>query len=123
MARKGVSIDNNLGEANAVMADNLTTYHWDWAAAEPEYKRAIELNPSYATVREWYAEYLNAMGRPQEAIAEIKRAQEVDPISLITNAVIGRVFFMARQYDQAIEQFKKTIEVDPSFPRTYFYLP
>ncbi|HTD22505.1 MAG TPA: tetratricopeptide repeat protein [Terriglobales bacterium] len=122
MARKALSIDNSLGEAHAVMADNLTTYHWDWAAAEPEYKRAIELNPSYATVREWYAEYLNAMGRPQEAIAEIKKAQEVDPISLITNAVIGRVFFMSRQYDQAIAQCKKTIEMDPSFPRTYVYL-
>lgn len=122
MAQKALSLDNNLAEAHAVLADNMTTYHWNWAAAEPEYKRAIELNPNYAMVRQWYAEYLNAMGRPQEAIAEIKRAQEVDPVSLITNAVMGRVFFMARRYDAAIAQCKKTIEMDPAFPRAYVYM-
>ena len=122
MAHKALSLNNNLGEAHAVLADNLTTYHWDWAAAEPEYKRAIELNPSYSTVRQWYAEYLNAMGRPREAIAQIKRAQEIDPVSLSTNAVMGRVFFMARQYDQAITQCRKTIEMNPAHPRAYLYL-
>jgi TolB-like protein/Tfp pilus assembly protein PilF len=122
LAHKALSIDNNLGEAHAVLADDLTTYHWDWVAADPEYKRSIELNPNYAIVRQWYAEYLNAMGRPDEAIAQVKRAQEIDPVSLITNAVMGRVFFMARQYDQAIAQCKKTIEMDPSFPRAYVYL-
>ena len=122
MAHKALSINSNLAEAHAVLADNFTTYHWDWAAAEPEYKRAIELNPNYVTVRQWHAEYLNAMGKPQEAIAEIKRAQEIDPVSLITNAVMGRVLFMARRYDEAIAQCKKTIEMDPAFPRAYLYL-
>jgi TolB-like protein/DNA-binding winged helix-turn-helix (wHTH) protein/Tfp pilus assembly protein PilF len=122
MAHKALSLDNNLAEAHAVLADNMTTYHWNWVAAEPEYKRAIELNPNYTMVRQWYAEYLNAMGRPQEAIAQIKQAQEIDPVSLITNAVMGRVFFMARQYDQAVLQCKKTIDMDPAFPRSYVYL-
>jgi TolB-like protein/DNA-binding winged helix-turn-helix (wHTH) protein/Tfp pilus assembly protein PilF len=122
MAHKALSLNNNLAEAHAVLADNMTTYQWNWAAAEPEYKRAIELNPNYATVRHWYAEYLNAMGRPQEAIAQIKQAQEIDPVSLITNAVMGRVYFMARQYDEAIAQCKKTIEMDPGFARSYVYL-
>ncbi|HTC93140.1 MAG TPA: tetratricopeptide repeat protein [Terriglobales bacterium] len=122
MAQKALSIENNLAEAHAVLADSFTTYHWDWAAAEPEYKRAIELNPNYSTVRQWYAEYLNAMGRTQEALVEIKQAQEVDPVSLTTNAVMGRVFFMARQYDAAIAQCKKTIAMNPSHPRAYVYL-
>jgi TolB-like protein/DNA-binding winged helix-turn-helix (wHTH) protein/Tfp pilus assembly protein PilF len=122
MAHKALSLDNNLAEAHAVLADNMTTYQWNWAGAEPEYKRAIELNPNYAQVRQWYAEYLNAMGRPQEAIAQIQQAHDIDPVSLITNAVMGRVYFMARQYDQAIAQCKKTIEMNPGFARSYLYL-
>jgi len=121
-ALKAISIDAGVADAYAVLADNFTTYDWNWTEAERLYKQAVELNPNDSTTLQWYAEYLNAMGRPAEAIAAIEKAREVDPISLVTSAVAGRVFYMARQYDRSIEQCKKTIEMDPNFPRSYAYL-
>jgi tetratricopeptide (TPR) repeat protein len=97
-------------------------YDWKFAEAEKEFKRAIELNPNYATTRHWYAEYLLSVGRNEEAIAEIKRAQELDPLSLIINSIVGIVYTETRQYDRAIEQLKKTIEMDHNFPRAHLFL-
>lgn len=91
-------------------------------AAEREYKRAIECNPSYASVHHRYAEYLSYMGRHEESIAEAKRAQELDPLSLVINAVVGEVYYFARQYDQAIEASQRTIEMDPNFVVAHFFL-
>jgi TolB-like protein/DNA-binding winged helix-turn-helix (wHTH) protein len=121
-ALKAISIDPSVADAYAVLADNFTTYDWNWAEAERLYRKAVELNPNDSTTLEWYAEYLNAMGRPAEAIAVVEKARQVDPISLVTSAVAGRVLYMARQYDLSIEQCKKTIEMDPNFPRSYAYL-
>src|SRR5207302_9050407 len=81
-----------------------------------EFQRAIELNPNYATAHHWYSDTpLLATGRIDEAIAEMKRAQELDTLSLIINAELGSNYIFARQYDKAIEQLRKTIEMDPSF--------
>lgn len=90
-------------------------YEWDWRGAEQELRRAIELNPGYATGHQWYAELLSQEGRSSEAIAEIKRAQELDPLSLVVNTIEGRILLFARLTDQAIDQLRKTLELDPSF--------
>jgi len=120
-ALKALEIDDGLAEAHNALAMIKRDYDWDWSSAEKEFKRAIELNPNYPTAHQWYAEYLSGMGRHEESIAEIKRAQELDPLSLIINTVSGYVFYFARQYDLAIEQCQKTLDLDSTFiPAHYF---
>ena len=114
-AEKALLIDEALAEAHASLAFVRMHYEWDWPGAEREFKRAIELNPSYATAHHWYAYYLVARGRTDESLVEIKRAQEIDPLSLIISTDVGEMYFFARQYDRAIEQSKKTLELDPNF--------
>jgi serine/threonine protein kinase/Tfp pilus assembly protein PilF len=114
-ARRALEIDNTLGEAHASLGWIALCYDWDWPAAEREFKRAIELNPAYATAHEWYAVYLFAMGRFDESIVETLRARELDPLSLIINAIVGVVYFAARRYDESIKYHKKTLEMDPNF--------
>jgi serine/threonine-protein kinase len=97
-------------------------YEWDWTAAEAAYRRAVELDPGYATAHQWYAEYLSAMGRVDEAINAIHRAGDIDPLSLIINAVEAHILYMGRRYDLAIDQALKTIDMDPNFPEVYEYL-
>ncbi len=122
-ATKALQLDDTLAEAHTSLAAVLARYDWDWPGAEKEFKRAIELNPRYAVAHEWYAAwYLVPMGRLQEAIAEEKRAQELDPVSLIINFELGIVLHYAREYDQAIEQFRKTLELNPNFPQAQTYV-
>ena len=121
-AEKALEMDETLAEAKASLGWISVNYDWDWLTAESKYKRAIELNPGYATVHQWYAEYLSYMGKHDESIAEAKRAQELDPLSIIINNDLGQVFYYARQYDQAIEQLQKTLELDPDFIVAHFFL-
>jgi TolB-like protein/Tfp pilus assembly protein PilF len=121
-AEKALEIDETLAEAHNALADIMYEYDWKFAEAEREFKRAIELNPNYATARHWYGEYLLAVGKNEEALAEMKRAQELDPLSLIINSILGVAYMENRQYDQAMEQLKKTIEMDQNFPRAHLYL-
>ncbi len=121
-AVRALEINENLAETHTSLAWVLQTYEWNWAGAEREYRRAIELNPNYATAHQWYAEFLMAMGRHEEALAEIRRAKEIDPLSLIISAVEGWVLFHARDYDRSIEQYRKTIELDPKFNRLWDFL-
>jgi DNA-binding winged helix-turn-helix (wHTH) protein/TolB-like protein/Flp pilus assembly protein TadD len=114
-AMKALEIDDTLAEAHTSLAFVKMQHDWDWPGAEREFKRAIELNPSYATAHHWYAYYLAAMGRHAEAIREIRRAQEIDPLSLIINTDVGEIFYYASRYDEAIEQCRKTIEMDTNF--------
>jgi pentatricopeptide repeat protein len=88
----------------------------DFTGAEREYKRAIELNPNYATAHHRYGWFLNKMGRVNEAHAELRRALELDPLSLPINTDAGMPFQQSREYGRAVEQYRKTIELDPSFP-------
>jgi len=98
------------------LASSLFFYDRNYAEAAREYQRAIELNPNYATAHQWYGvTYLAKMERFDEAIAELKRAQELDPLSLAINADVGNTYIQARQYDKAIEQLRKTVEMDQSF--------
>ena len=121
-AEKALEIDSTLAEPHAALAYNRLLYAWDWPGAEGEFKLALELNPNYALSHLWYAQYLCAMARFDEAIAEVKRAQESDPLSLGINANVGLVFYWARQYEQAVEQLEKTIELDPNFGLAHIYL-
>ena len=121
-AMKALEIDENLAEAHAALATVMYEYEGNFAESEREFKRAIEINPNYATARQWYAECLLRMGRNEEAIAEIKRAQELDPLSLIINSIAGVAYMENRQYDQATEQLRKTIEMDANFSRAHMFL-
>ena len=121
-ASKALEIDEALAEAHASLGAVREEYDWDWLGAEKEFKRAIELNPGYATAHQWYAECLSVMGRHDEAIAEAKRAQELDPLSLIINAVGGRVLFYARRYDEAIAQCRRTLDLNAGFYPAHLFL-
>ncbi len=114
-AAKALEIDDVIAEAHASLAFVKLYYDWEWPAAERGFKRAIQLNPGYATAHHWYAEYLLASEQSDDAIAEFRRARELDPLSLIINAGVGWAFYFARQYDLATEQFKMTLDMDPNF--------
>lgn len=117
---KALEIDDTLAEAHTSLAFIKTVYDWDWPGAEQEYKRAITLNPNYANAHYFYAfTFLISRGRVDEAIAEMKKAVELDPLSLIINTNLGRTYFLARQYDKALEQYRKTLDLDPTFPRAH----
>jgi adenylate cyclase len=90
-------------------------YDWDFAAAEKEYLRAIDLNPNYATAHQWYAINLAATGRMDAALAELRHAQELDPLSLIISADIGELLCYARRYEEAVAQLQSTLKMDPNF--------
>jgi len=114
-AVKALELDGMLGEAHVSLAQVVAGYDWDWSTAGREFQRAIELNPNYATAHHFYAIHLAAMGRLKEALAEEKRAQELEPLSLIISANVGRQLNWTGQYDQAIEQYRKILEIEPNF--------
>jgi TolB-like protein/DNA-binding winged helix-turn-helix (wHTH) protein/Tfp pilus assembly protein PilF len=116
-ALRAIELDPTLAEGHASLAVVAQNYDWDWKLVEAEYKKAIELDPNYATAHHWYAESLALTGRFDEAIAEIERARQLDPLSLIVAADRGAIFYFARRYDQAIEQFRSVLEMDPGFGR------
>jgi eukaryotic-like serine/threonine-protein kinase len=121
-AQKALEIDDTLAEAHISLAWIKTLYDWDWSGAERDFQRGIALNPSYATAYQLYGLALVFMGRSEAAIAQSKRALELDPLSLPVNATLGGTFCFARQYDQAIEQERKTLELDPNFILAHWYL-
>jgi tetratricopeptide (TPR) repeat protein len=122
-AIRALELDETLAEAHTTLARVLANYDWDWRGAEKEYKRAIELNPRYAIAHQWYGGWLQVMGHPNESIAERKLAQEMDPLSPIVNFELGLALYLTRDYDKAIEQFQKTLELDPNFPPASQMLP
>jgi TolB-like protein/DNA-binding winged helix-turn-helix (wHTH) protein/Flp pilus assembly protein TadD len=114
-AIKALELDATLGEAHNSLAFCLDVFDWDLAAAEREFRRAIELNPSYATAHQWYASHLVVLGRNDEAIAEMRRAESLDPLSLIISADLADFLIIAHAYDESIRESHKTIELDPDF--------
>jgi TolB-like protein/DNA-binding winged helix-turn-helix (wHTH) protein/tetratricopeptide (TPR) repeat protein len=121
-ALKALELDEGLAEAHTSLGSLKWEYEWDRSGAEKEFRRAIELNPSYATAHQWYAEELAAIGRKDEALAEIRRARELDPLSLPISAVAGWIQYLERDYEQAIEQYQKTLEMDSNFAIAHVYL-
>jgi TolB-like protein/Tfp pilus assembly protein PilF len=122
-AVKALQLDDKLAEAHTALAMILCVGDLDMAGSTSEFQRAIALNPNYATAHHWYGNGpLLALGRFEEAIAEGKRAVELDPFSPIINADLGMDLFCARRYDQAIAQLRKTLEIDPTFYYAHYFL-
>jgi len=121
-ATKALELDNSLGEAHTSLAFCLGLFEWNWDAAEKEYLRAIALNPGYATAHQWYALQLSLLGRFDEAIAEMRKAESLDPLSLIISANMADVLFAAHRYDEAIQQSRKAIDMDPNFAISHYEL-
>lgn len=113
-AAMALKIDPSLGEAQASLAHAML-HNWEWADAEHEFNRALELSPNYPSAHHWYSEYLLATGRLDEAIAEVKRAQALDPLSLIINAHLSDVLFYARRYEESATQSEQVLDMDPRF--------
>ncbi len=118
-ALKALQIDEGLAEAHTSLALIAEMYDWDWQTGEKEYRRAIQLNPNYATAHHWYAEFLAFQGRFDEALAESERARHLDPLSVIIAADRGAILYFARQDDRAIEQFRAVLDMEPNFSRAH----
>ena len=118
-ANRALTLDDSLAEPHTTLGYELLQYEYDFAGAEREFKRSIELNPNYATAHQWYSEMLTDLGRFDEALAEIRRGLEIEPLSLPINWDYGRFLYMSRRYDESLAQHKKTIELDPSFARAH----
>jgi len=121
-AISALQIDETLAEAHTSLGFVKFWYDWDFAGAEAEYRRAIELNPDYSTAHHWYGEFLVLTGRPEKGFRELGRALEADPLSLIINTDIGKMLFFTRQHDRAIEQLQKTLEMDPDFAVAHLFM-
>jgi eukaryotic-like serine/threonine-protein kinase len=120
-AQKALELDDRLAEAHASLAA-IRFYHLEWDGVESEFQRAIALNPGYATAIHWYALTLAATGRKEESITEIKLAREIDPRSLIINANVGWCYYLAGDWDRAIEEERSTLRIDPGFVVAHGYL-
>jgi tetratricopeptide (TPR) repeat protein len=118
-AGHALELDEQLPEAHTALAVIAQNYDWDWQTAEKQYRRAIQLNPNYATGHHWYAECLALQGRFDEAFSEIGIARKLDPLSLIIASDYGAILYFSRQYDRAIEQFRSVLEIEPNFPRAH----
>ena len=114
-AIKALELDSRLGEAHNSLAFVLDGFDWDLNSGGNEFRRAIELAPGYATAHHWYAWHLSLLGRYDPAIAEMRKAQNLDPLSLIINADLAELLVVAHSYDESILQSRKTIEMDPNF--------
>jgi len=121
-ARMALQLDPDLPEAHASLAALLWLHDWRWEEAQVEFKRSLQLDPTYPTANHWYAEYLMTMGKHAEVMARVKRGQELDPLSLIINVAVGWAFYNDRRYEEGIEQLRRTVELDPNYPVTYWIL-
>ena len=121
-ATRALALDESLSEAHTSLAFILDLYDWGWASAEKGYKRALALNPGYATAHHWYAWHLIVMGRNGEGIAELKTAESLDPLSLIISADLADALCIAHRYDESVQQSQKTIEMDPHFAVAHYQL-
>ncbi|MCI0329890.1 MAG: protein kinase [candidate division Zixibacteria bacterium] len=120
-AARALELDDRLAEAHTSMG-YLKMNDYDWTGAEEEFKKAIELNPNYATTYHWYSSLLSATGRNEEALVTMEKARNLDPISLPIQTDMGLAYYFARQYDRAIEQYKRALDLDPNFTRAYISL-
>jgi tetratricopeptide (TPR) repeat protein len=116
LAEKALSLDKNLAEAHASLGEMLMWYYYDWTRAGSELDHALELNPSYATAHMWRATHNTAHGKFNEALTDVRRAVELDPLSMIILTESAKDLYLARRYDEAIDEYQKSFQVDPNFP-------
>jgi DNA-binding winged helix-turn-helix (wHTH) protein/TolB-like protein/Tfp pilus assembly protein PilF len=121
-ALRALEIDDTLAEAHTSLANVRYWYDWDWAAAETEFKRAVELSPNYPTAHQLYASYLITMGRHQEAFSEVQQAHVLDPLSLAINVQVARILYFSRGFDDAIDQCRKTLEIEPNHGGAHLFM-
>ena len=119
---RALEVDDSIAEAHASLGHIMFQYDRDWSGAEKEFRRAIELNPSYANAHHWYALSLMWMGRLDEALKEIRQARAIDPLSLVINSNLGFILAAAHQHALGIEQIRKTLDMDPSFGHAHYRL-
>ena len=122
-AENALRLDDELAEAHTSLGLIKTFDGWNWAESRRQFERAIQLNPNYATAHHWYGDgYLAPMGRMDEALAELRKAQELDPLSPVIAADLGKALHFARRYDEAIAQFRRALELDPDSPQAHAWL-
>ena len=121
-ADEALALDDSLADAHTSLALVLDLYYWDWDAAEKQYKLAISLNPGYATAHHWYAWHLFVTGRNTEALYEMRRAENLDPLSLIIRADLAGALCISRLFDDAVQQSERTLALDPTFGNGHFEL-
>ncbi len=120
--RKALELDGSLAEAHLALAGIKVWFDFDWTAAEREFLQALTLDPYSGDVHHQYAHLLAASGRTGEAVTHMKQATELEPVSVLTNSCAGQILYLARMYDEAVEQLKKTIEMDPGYQGSYTWL-
>jgi tetratricopeptide (TPR) repeat protein len=121
-AMKALEIDPTLAGAHATLAVVSSFYDWNWSEADSEFERALSLNPSSFSAHYWYAIHLGAMGRFSESIAEMRRAQEIDPLNLSGITTMAGVYWFAREYDRAVEELERALELQPDFSYAHLLL-
>jgi TolB-like protein/DNA-binding winged helix-turn-helix (wHTH) protein/Flp pilus assembly protein TadD len=121
-AAKALALNGDLGEAHASLALCLKSFDWDWKSAEMELRRALELNPNYASAHQWYGWLLMILTRNNDGISELKKAEALDPLSLIISADIADAFLIDHRHTAAVQQSWRTIEMDPTFAMAHFQL-
>lgn len=114
-AKKAFEIDNTIAEAHGIIALNMMMHGWDWAGGEEELRKALVLNPNYAMAHFWYGWYYLWQGRFDDAVEKMKHAQKLEPLSLVINCEIGLAYHFARQYNLAMEQYQRTLDIDPDY--------
>jgi len=121
-ANRALELNDNLAEAHTSLAAVLINYDWDWNAAEDQFKRAIQLNPNYATAHYWHSVLLQTTGRLQESVTAAEKAQVLDPLSPVIGIGVVQAYFFSEQYDKAIDECHKYLEMNPNFVVAYDYL-
>src|ERR1039458_5047782 len=122
-AEKALQLDSTLAEAHTSLAAVKILHDWDWQGAEQEFHRALDLNPNFAQAHHWYGNLLlGPAGRHEEAISELQRAQELDPLSVIINADTGFAYYLAGRYDLALQAYQRVLATNPNFVPIRYYL-
>ena len=121
-ALKALELDDSLAQAHTALATAIMAYDWGWSGAESEFKRAVEISPSDSDTHYYYSFYLAFIGQFDKSIAEMKKAQDLDPVSLVKLTGLGQVLIMARRYDESIEQCRKALEMDPNLGFAHWLL-
>ncbi|HKW43459.1 MAG TPA: tetratricopeptide repeat protein [Thermoplasmata archaeon] len=120
-AERALQLDDRMAEAHTSLGLVRFQFEWDWTGAEAEFRRALDLAPGYPSAHQFYADFLKAMGRFDEAIAQMSNAKQLDPLSVSINTGLGHVLYLSRDYDRAIEQYRKALELDPGFVQAHLW--